>query len=453
MGIDLRPLRQFCTVARPLKLKQAIPVDLAVLCHLESWLSSDLSIVAGFSAGVLATVYGMMRLVHVIRSHPDGAPKNIGLFCVAVRGKAKDQGSSAPLHWTIPRFAINGHDLVGTLYSFLTKYELENKCIIPAAVVPRGKSLADATEIRPTAMSAEQIMRHIRAFLQQAPLCLSVLAALSFTSYSLRRVLSTLADRRGLPLGVRIAMGDWAEAPSDVLVGAQGLSSGIKHAVRYSETRLKTACETKLSCVLSLREAKIALDKDNKPLDWDSLDLFFRGQLSLKPSDIATGPLQAQLPEIEKWGTYSSSFPATTLTHDSATPAALEAEVLDLRPLKEKETPPSPTREDSPARSEASVSSRSQTSETAADIGGADWRTDISWFATETRIHIEDHADDTLPPGIRKSPGGCKVQEANIVHEGTGLESAGKVGIPWCGRCRNTAWKHIPDSSKEDFSP
>ena len=91
-------------------------------------------------------------------------------------------------------------------------------------------------------------------------------------------------------------MGDWAEAPSDVLVGAQGLSSGIKHAVRYSETRLKTACETKLSCVLSLREAKIALDKDNKPLDWDSLDLFFRGQLSTKPSDMATGPLQAQLP-------------------------------------------------------------------------------------------------------------------------------------------------------------
>ena len=70
-------------------------------------------------------------------------------------------------------------------------------------------------------MSAEQIMRHIRAFLQQPPLLLPVLIALAFTSYSLRCVLSTLADRRLLPLGVRIAMGDWAEAPSDVLVGAR----------------------------------------------------------------------------------------------------------------------------------------------------------------------------------------------------------------------------------------
>ena len=45
------------------------------------------------------------------------------------------------------------------------------------------------------------------------------------------------------------------------------------------------------------------------------------------------------------------------------------------------------------------------------------------------------------------------MQEANIKQEGTGLESASKGCVPWCGRCRNTAWKHIPDSSKEDFSP
>jgi hypothetical protein len=439
----LKRTKGYARVPRTADLKQAFPLEVQMIAHLEAWCSSYIFAVRTFALGACACLHSILRLQHMVRSRTTGKPCPVGLFCQAFKGKAKEGGAPTVLPWAMPLLLMSGGSLAVALYDALSKIgvaEGASACLLPSPRIKRGRHLGAATGFFKAPLTQAQFMRHLRHLLMQSPLNLTWQEAMAFTSYSLRRVHPTWADLRGLPLENRFRLADWREDPTFCSSGKQK-SSSLPMPVRYSNERLTTACEEKVASVATLGEGyKACLAQPCTP-SWENMGAFCRSALGVKPGPNVLGAGKPLLPEL--------GAPPLSKKRQRREGAL---EILDKE--EEEDEPSSPSSAE--GNSSDSSSAGDCSDEEAAAEALTEWASQIPWFTVlgKGRLHWRGEPRKRDAPGTVRAVRGCPVGVpfSSVEAEGVGIASANGSGHPWCENCQRQALKTHPEAEEPYFA-
>ena len=455
LGKDLKSVVQ---VPRTQELKQATPLELRIILHLESWISSEFEAVSHVSAMASGSIGGLVRMIHVVRSHPSSPPSVDGLFCTAFRGKAKDAGAAAPMPWAMPASGVSGAAIAQPVYDRLSSLGLatgELACLLPGVQLKRGATLPEATGFTSAPMTLPQFLRHLKALCGQAPGNLSAEDLARISTYSLRRVMTSWMMIRGLEAEKCVAAGDWASNPADP---KHRLTAGEMMAYRYSAFRQATALSIKNENVLSLQHACQDLEDLGLEILWDNVRQYVAGRLDRKPPGWILGPNVTKAPP----GLPGPSGPA-------------KAPLLSLRDApKGRASAPKP--KSSSSSSSGDSDSSSSASEAAQEEenplpgstedelqcppGLTVWAASLPWFASRRGKMHWTRAAGPLQKDIAAGLGDCRravqgcgvrVLKEHLAHEDKGIHTANASPRPWCPNCKLQVLRAHPEATADDL--
>ena len=162
-----------------------------------------------FVALVLTVLIGCVRFAHAQVSRVNRVTARFILFrCEA--GKRKVDGVQEPFNWAVPRVLAPGIDLwhfLGPLYDLMPDCSF----VFPDLMVGKWSGLGKDTRWVQQAMTYERFSRLWRGLLTSLNFCEVWIS--SYTTYSLRRWLPTIAGALKFSREQKQAIGNWVEVP------------------------------------------------------------------------------------------------------------------------------------------------------------------------------------------------------------------------------------------------
>ena len=228
-------------------LKQAVPLQPRDLAVLEMLMGSPNEVVSYLSGCALVLTYGGVRFRHLQRSFPVET-RSDGVVFRCEQGKVRRRGQPAPpFDWFLPKDGVWTNDLAGTVLQQWRKLTGGKSRFLVPVLWPFRASLEQAKGFVVMAASTgawNNMVKHLVVLnmggwpLREGP---------TPTSYSSRRLLSTVAAALQMDSEERLALGAWQ---SD---GRNGKRSSMP--VRYTDqpVRLEAQVRAKQRVMCALR--------------------------------------------------------------------------------------------------------------------------------------------------------------------------------------------------------
>jgi hypothetical protein len=209
----------------------------------------------------LLLAYAVLRFQHLQRSSVQETTED-SIHARCSLGKSRRGGRRRPFYWICPARSLTGLDISGTLLNILQRArgpDPPNWLLYDFG--PPRTPLDAVTELLPKPMTLARFMYFSKQIFSSPSFGLDEDQLKRITSYSARRILPTVAERRGFTPIERLSVGGWK--------GAEALELRKQMSIpdRYADHRLQTALELKRDCLTGLQ---LGLRKAGPPsMKWD----------------------------------------------------------------------------------------------------------------------------------------------------------------------------------------
>ena len=241
----------------------AVPFRLKVWMLLEREAKSSNGFVSALSLSWVLLIQGVTRFAHLQRSTYLGEEASY-LKLQASSGKEKCEGARKPMIWSVPKTMLNGEALTPLIEEYLEErgkaYD-ESEFWLPD-FEPRYCDLGKAASLAPHRMSIQRFQRLTTELFKTKGVNGEQIN--TFSTYSARRILPTIADAANMSPTERINIGAWTDP--DLAKTKKKLAMPD----RYAHTALRSRAKAKLKAILAARLAAENLDVDLDP-EWDTV--------------------------------------------------------------------------------------------------------------------------------------------------------------------------------------
>jgi hypothetical protein len=263
MELDCKVVKSQTLCAKAQLEIPAVPFRIKVWMLIEHEAKSSNSFVSALALSWLLLIQGVTRFAHLQRSAYLGEETSYLKF-QASSGKERCEGARKPMIWSVPKLMLNGEVLTPLVDEFLEErgkaYE-EAEFWLPD-FEPRYCDLEKVANLAPHRMGIQRFQR-LTAELFKAK-GVDIEQVNTFSTYSARRILPTIADAASMSPTERINIGAWTDPKLDKT------KKKLTMPDRYAHTALRSKAKAKLKAILAAKLASEGQDVDEDP-EWDTI--------------------------------------------------------------------------------------------------------------------------------------------------------------------------------------
>ena len=210
IGIDMKICTLFLKEERKLVSgKQALPLTPSELWRLEAWAVSDDKIKSLIASAACVIGTSCLRFRHAQRSKPVSLQDGLWMSVCSQDKVRKHNQRGQPYEWVAYEKHIWHDDIMQRYRQKMHELGFSNLEFMMPKFQPNRSSMETARTFEAKPMTTATFQKCLRQLITSAPDLGSCVGTCSKTTYSLRRLMPTLAELEGLSMEQRFALGNW----------------------------------------------------------------------------------------------------------------------------------------------------------------------------------------------------------------------------------------------------